>query len=187
MRIRRLLLAIILFTVAIATTLMLSMIPSISQANPSEGVSFHCQETFDKASQENLPTTVAWIPEQKKHRRIIVWKSNYFPNWNPGKRCETVSPKFQKFYDQGTLNYLTNGIVQGYPVICAVATEGDKCNQDNQLFHLKDEQSSEIVIFGLVRILIGDARPPIYQNSGGQTYVSMQQLLSKAPIVKVKN
>jgi hypothetical protein len=186
MKARKISLSIILFITAIATTLILSMIPSVSQANSSERVSFSCQNIFDRASQENLPTTVAWIPEQKKHRQIIIWKSNYFRGWDTRRRCKIVSPKFQRFYEQGTLNYLTNGRVEGNPVICAVATEGDKCNQDNQLFQLKDKRSSETVIVDLFRILIGDARGPIYQSSGRKIYVSMQKLLSKAPIVEPK-
>ena len=113
-----------------------------------------------------------------------MWKSEYFLGWNPHQRCETVSPKFQTFYNQGSLKYLTNGKVKGYPVICAVANEGDKCEKENQLFQLKDERSSELVIYRLINILEGGDGGPLYQNSGKQMYVPIDEFLHKAPTLE---
>ncbi|BAY37671.1 hypothetical protein NIES2111_20100 [Nostoc sp. NIES-2111] len=112
---------ITLFFLATFTTVMLGMAPSFSQVKSSESVGFFCQNTFDKASQQQLPTTVAWIPEKQGHIRIITWKSEAIAGWTPRERCEVVSSKFHKFYEAGKLNYLTNGKVRGYPVVCAVA------------------------------------------------------------------
>ncbi len=135
--------------------------------------------------QQNLPTTVAWIPEKRGHIRIVIWKSEIFLGWKPEQRCQNVSPKFQKFYENSSLNYLTNGKVKGYPVICAVATEGDKCSRDNQLFQLKNEQGSELVIYRLVNALEGGgATDSLYQSSGKQRYVSISEVLLKAPIIE---
>ena len=53
------LLSLILFCTAIATTQTLGITPTFSQANSPDRVSFFCQDTFDRASNTNLPTTVA--------------------------------------------------------------------------------------------------------------------------------
>lgn len=178
------LLSIILFCLAIAITQTLGITQTFSQVNSPNQVSFFCKDTFDRASNINLPTTLAWIPEKRGHTSIILWKSEYFLGWNPRQRCEIVSPKFQNFYDDGTLKYLTNGKVKGYPVICAVTTEEDKCDRDNQLFQLRDERSSELVIYRLVDILQGGSDEPLYQNSGIQMYVPIDELLRKAPTLE---
>lgn len=177
-----------LFFVSIATTLMLGITPSLSQSNSSESVNFLCKNTFDRASQENLPSTVAWIPEKRGHIRIIIWKSEAWLGWTPQQRCEVVSPKFQKFYENGNLNYLTNGKVRGYPVICAVTAEGDKCNPNNQLFQLRNQEDGKLVIYRLVNILQGGSGEfPLYQSSGKQMYVSIPEVLLKLPTVEQEN
>ncbi|MTJ55844.1 hypothetical protein FJR38_25865 [Anabaena sp. UHCC 0253] len=178
----------VLCFIAIAITLILGITPSFSQSNSSERVQFFCRKTFDKASQENLPSTVAWIPEKRGHIRIIVWKSEAWLGWTPQQRCEAVSPKFQKFYDNGQLNYLTNGKVKGYPVICAVDTEGDKCSKDHQLFQLKNQRDGELVIYRLTNLLEGGGGDfPLYQSSGQQRYVSIPKLLVNAPTIEEEN
>ncbi|MBD2680931.1 MULTISPECIES: COP23 domain-containing protein [Nostoc] len=179
------LLSIILFCLAFAITQTLGITPTFSQANSPDRVSFFCQDTFDRASNTNLPTTLAWVLEKRGHTSIILWKSEYFPGWNPRQRCEIVSPKFQSFYNQGSLKYLTNGKVKGYPVICAVANEGEKCGKENQLFQLKDERSSELVIYRLINILEGGGgTEALYQNSGKQMYVPLDEFLRKAPTLE---
>ncbi|MHC5833119.1 MAG: COP23 domain-containing protein, partial [Nostoc sp.] len=90
-----------------------------SESQPNK-VTFFCRQIFDKASGENIPATVAWVPERQGNIRFIGWKSEYFnkSGWTPEKRCEKVTTKFQESYDQGRLNYLTYGIFNGSPIIC---------------------------------------------------------------------
>ncbi|MBR8840279.1 MAG: COP23 domain-containing protein [Stigonema ocellatum SAG 48.90 = DSM 106950] len=176
----------VLTTVA---TLTVSIVPSFSESQPSEAkpnqVTFFCREVFDQASNSRIPATVAWIPERQIHVRFIGWKSEYFERngWTPQKRCATVTEKFQQFYSQGRLNYLTYGTVNGYPVICAPANPEETCNSNNQLFTLKSGSNPQIVFQNLIDITKGASSDMILQNSGKQTYLSVQALFKKAPLV----
>ena len=102
-------------------------------------VTFFCGETIDAANGNKLPTTLAWIPQRGKNVPIVYWKSYPFRGaaWTNQRRCDNVSPKFQTFYEDDRLGYLTHGINQkDDPVICAVVTDTGQCNSDNQLFQL---------------------------------------------------
>ena len=97
-----------------------------------------------------------------------------------------MSQDFQRFYDAGTLKYLTNGKLKGNPVICVVEEAGNKCNYENKLFQVKNYKISEIILYRLIAILVSDSNEPLYQNSGNKTYVPMDDLLKKAPITEDK-
>ena len=171
-----------------AVTLILGTSPSFSQGNASakqpDKVTFLCMSIYDNASGERIPATVAWVPERKVHVRFIAWKSEYFPQWLPQKRCQVVSEKFQKFYEAGRLDYLTTGIIGGYPVVCAAKSNGD-CNANNQLFTLKLGSDPQTILKRLVNIVDGTSGEPIFQSSGGKTYVNVGNFLKNAPVVNV--
>lgn len=166
----------------------LGIYPTFSQSNNSQNklnsVQFLCKEIHDKASGEKIPATVAWIPERKGHVRFIGWKSEYFirGGWSPEKRCIKVTEQFQKLYNQRRLQYITHGIRNGYPVICA-ANQGEICNEDNQLFTLKLGSTPEDILQQLIYIAEGKSKDPILQNSGEQLYVSVPKFLNKAPLI----
>ncbi|MGF1675959.1 MAG: COP23 domain-containing protein [Rivularia sp. (in: cyanobacteria)] len=157
-------------------------------ANNTQGdsVTFLCKEIFDTASQSNIPATVVWVPKRQTHVLFIAWKSEYFSNWSPKKRCEAVTQKFQKSYNEGRLSYLSTGKYNGYPVICA-AKPGETCNQENQLFTIKQGNNPELVLQRLLNISEGKSSEPLYQNSGKQLHLEVQTILDYAPAVKVED
>jgi hypothetical protein len=158
---------------------------SNSEATDSKDrVTFYCGEISDQASGGKIPATVAWVPQRKANVAIIAWKSNYIPQWDAQKRCETVSPKFQSFYEDGRLEYLTTGENQGYDIICAAVETGQACKAEDQLFQVKANNDPEAVLTGLTGIIEGTSSEPIYQSSGNQTYVSMEELLNAAPAIE---
>jgi hypothetical protein len=171
-----------------AFTLILGASPSFSQGNASakqpDKVTFLCKSIYDNASGERIPATVAWVPERKVHVRFIAWKSEYFPQFSPQKRCQLVSEKFQKFFESGSLNYLTTGIIRGLPVVCAAKINGD-CYPNNQLFTLKFGSDPQTILKRLVNIADGTSGEPIFQSSGGKTYVNVGNFLKNAPVVNV--
>ncbi|MGL5941489.1 MAG: COP23 domain-containing protein [Waterburya sp.] len=114
----------------------------------SDRVTFYCGEIPDQAGGENIPATVAWVPQREAKVAIIAWKSNYIPQWDAQKRCETVSPKFQAFYEDGRLEYLTTGENQGYDIICAAVETGQPCKAEDQLFQVKANNDPEAVLTG---------------------------------------
>lgn len=154
-----------------------------SQAN---SVTFLCKEIFDPASETNIPATVVWVPQRQTHIMFIAWKSEYFSNWSPKKRCQSVTKKFQKSYNQGRLSYLSTGKYNGYPVICA-AKPGQTCNKNNQLFTIKQGNNPQLVLQKLIDISEGKSSIPLYQNSGKKLHIEVQTMLNYAPSVKVKN
>lgn len=185
--------------VAITTVVLVSSFNQSSNANTTvtqsetsnseatyskDRVTFYCGEILDQASGENIPTTIAYVPQRRANIAIIAWKSNYIPQWDAQKRCETVSPKFQAFYEDGRLEYLTTGENQGYDIICAALEKGQPCKAEDQLFQVKANNDPEAVLTGLTGIIEGTSSEPIYQSSGDQTYVSMEELLNAAPAIE---
>ncbi|MBD2139748.1 hypothetical protein H6F32_19855 [Anabaena sp. FACHB-1237] len=171
-----------------ALTLSLSIFPGFSQDNSSNRTRFFCNQMFDQASGEKIPTTLAWSPERQAHLLFIAWKSEAFSRsqWTPLRRCQVVSEKFQKFNESGFLNYLTVGKVMNLPVICAVKNTEETCNSNNQLFTLKNGTDPKLVLEQLVNISQGKVGRPIYQSSGGKIYLNVSNYLENAPVVNVK-
>jgi hypothetical protein len=166
------------------TTIAQSQTTNSEAASSPDRVTFYCGEIPDQASGGKIPATVAYVPQRKANVAIIAWKSNYIPQWDAQTRCENVSPKFQTFYEDGRLEYLTTGENQGYDIICAAVEEGQPCKAEDQLFQVKANNDPEAVLTGLTGIIEGTSSEPIYQSSGDQTYVSMEELLNAAPAIK---
>jgi Circadian oscillating protein COP23 len=151
---------------------------------PKDRISFYCGEISDKANGGTIPATIAYVPQRKVNVAIIAWKYNYVPKWDTQKRCETVSPKFQTFYENGRLNYLTTGKNQGYDIICAAVETGQACKAEDQLFQVKASSDPGAVLKRLTGIIEGTSSQPIYQRSSQQIYVSVEELLKTAPAIE---
>ena len=151
------------------------------EALRGDRVTFFCGEIAARDSGESIPATVAWVPQRQTTIAIIAWESNYIPAWDAQRRCETVSPKFQTFYEDGRLHYLTNGVNQGYPIICATVQPGQVCTGDDQLFQVKPSSEPQEILLGLNQLLAGKSAQPLYQSSSQQIYVSVEDLLNLAP------
>ena len=173
-------------------SLSVSIYPGFGQSTTSESqpnkVTFFCRQIFDKASGENIPATVAWIPERQGNIRFIGWKSEYFnkSGLTPEKRCEKVTTKFQQSYDQGRVNYLSSGITNGYPIICGLANQGETCNSSNQLFTIKSGSNPELVLQRLTDISEGKSSDILLQSSGEQVYIAVQDFFNKTPLLNTK-
>mgnify|MGYP003335438454 CR=1 FL=1 len=165
----------------LATILLGGIAPGFSQSAAPNQVTFFCKDVFDRASGDKIPATLAWVPGRGGNVRIIGWKSEYFSK-KSGMRCEEVTQKFQKAYDEGRFNYLTTGKVKGYPIVCAVSSTDGVCNGDSQLFTLKPHDNPDLVLQQLMDILEGKASDLLMQSSGDKTYISMREFFAKAPI-----
>ncbi|WP_019504032.1 COP23 domain-containing protein [Pleurocapsa sp. PCC 7319] len=163
-------------------------IPKTGKVEPTKDrVTFSCGETVNRASGENIPATVAYVPQRQITIPIIAWESNYIPVWDAQRRCETVSSKFQTFYEDGRLNYLTNGVNQGYPIICAVLEKGQLCKGEDQLFQVKPSSNPREILLSLNELLEGKTSQPLYQIGDKQVYVSIEDLLNNTSTVDEKN
>jgi Circadian oscillating protein COP23 len=101
--------------------------------------------TFFCAINKGLPKT--YVRGQDGARKpIISWAKSLSPKLTAFDRCKQVSQRFQRSYDNGTLNTITNGVVNGYPVVCAVANTYDTCTDINVLFTLPRGSNSRLVV-----------------------------------------
>jgi hypothetical protein len=173
-------------TSAIALPILTPITPAHSQTiHKPTVVTFFCNEIYDSASGQKIPATLAWIPEKQGNVAIIGWKSQFFAKlgWNAPQRCHDVTAKFQDAYDKGHLQYLTTGLLNAYPVVCAIVKKEEVCDNTNQLFTLKPDDEPFQVLQQLMDLLTGKASDILYQSSGGRDYIPMPEFFKKAPIL----
>ena len=121
---------------------------------------------------------------------LISWVSYSAPPWTPRARCIAVSKRFERFYDNGNLRYISTGIVNGQPVLCAVRSQGDSCHGANVLVTLppgtnRYEAAQTLLDLrglaaGRTLDLSGDERFEKYVD--GETYYNLDLILSAAPV-----
>ncbi len=141
---------------------------ALTQTSPSQ-VLFFCRQGYDPGVKQSVPTTFAQRPQQRK-TAIIRWTSGQLSQWEPMKRCEAVSPRFQSAYDKGILTYLTYGWINRQRVICSTRDYGGPCEE--LLFTLKTEDNPVQVLNQLNSILGGNASSVLNQNTGqSQVYI----------------
>ena len=114
---------------AFASALLVSAIATQPSNAQSTSTTFFC------GTYEGKPTTIVRIREI--NIPIIPWNSSYFSDsaWTPERRCQEVSRRFQIYYQQGSLNYLTTREIGNMSIICAVETKRSSCQK--LLFTLK--------------------------------------------------
>jgi Circadian oscillating protein COP23 len=135
------------------------------------GSKFYCGQS------KSVPTTMA--KTSRGAVPVIHWVSTLGETYTPEKRCQMVSEKFQTFYQDGTLNYLTTGMVNQLPVICAAQKENGPCS--GILFTLKPNSDPGRTLQRLLSIR--DRAPGMVLNeSAPQIYVNMANFLDTAPI-----
>ncbi len=138
---------------------------------------------------DNSPATLVQHPNRGEVV-FINWKSNYFgaSGWTPGKRCTEVSQRFQKYQQQGSLNYVVSGSMNGYPVVCAANSPNEGCN-GRLLFTLQKGTNPNIVIEQIYARNIDANSDPLDQeaggllvNSSGKIVLHVDSFLEVAPV-----
>jgi hypothetical protein len=132
---------------------------------------FYCQ-----ADDHGVPTTYvsgAYATEKP----LIRWVSSYFADsgYDPMRRCEEVSDRFTRYYREGTLNYITTGIVNRLPVVCVSSQLGGPCN--NVLITLKPGQDATNTVQQLFDVRVGRSGP--LEESGSRFYMDFNQHLQQ--------
>jgi hypothetical protein len=113
---------------------------SLAQTNPSKNI-YKCIQN------KGTPTTVVETPRGRIE--LITWKSEAFgEKWDPQTRCQTVTKRFQDFSDQGSLRYVTTGILNNQKVICvAEKVRGDyECLSNGLLITLEPNDNPQQII-----------------------------------------
>ncbi|WP_017721614.1 COP23 domain-containing protein [Kamptonema formosum] len=166
-----------------ANTTEVSKQPESNPDKSSETVTFICREGFDKVSGQKLPTTYASNARGKI--AVVRWETNYFSKsgYTPKERCEEVSPRLQKAYENGSLLFLAYGTMNGQPAICTSRSDGGGC--DTLLITLRPNDDPMPILQQLGDTLQGRSTGPLRHSSGAsQMYiqVDIKEFLESAPV-----
>ena len=156
---------------------------------PEDRVTFYCGKISEPGIGDNVPTTLAYVPQRKAHIPIVAWTNDSLAAWNPERRCKAVSARFQTFNKDGRLHYLSNGESAGYQVVCALLDKQEQCSEENQLFNIREGTDPKDVIVRLKDVLGGKTNNTeiIQQGSGEKdyiSYISISELLENAPAIE---
>ncbi|MFB2769390.1 COP23 domain-containing protein [Pelatocladus sp. BLCC-F211] len=93
------------------TTLITSALTAfINQQSYAAGTQFYC----DKSKYQNRTVPATYVRTQDGKRILMLrWVDNdsFPPPWTTQKRCDEVSRRFQRSYDNGTLKYIITGTI----------------------------------------------------------------------------
>ncbi|MGB3655184.1 MAG: COP23 domain-containing protein [Rivularia sp. (in: cyanobacteria)] len=155
-------------------------IAAIDEPSQAQGRNFYCGQSG------GVPSTLVNTP--RGTIVVIKWVSSHFNSagYDPQRRCEEVSSRFQKHYNQGNLDFITAGYLNNQPAICA-GNGGVPCTSEKLLFTLKPGQNAANTIQQLFNIRTG-AAGPLYEStrasqSSSASVVNMNKFLQEAPIV----
>ncbi len=168
----------IALTVGISAINVLSL-PSMAQISNSD-YQFFCNRSYDKKTNLRVPTTFVYYNNHKS--ALILWTKKMV-DITPQQRCNEVSQRFQKAYNNGSLNIITNGIMKGQPVICTAKEFLGDCA--DLLVTLRPNEDSLAVLNQLKDSLSGRGVGAIKQSSGaGQMYIQidLENAVRNAPI-----
>jgi hypothetical protein len=176
-----------IFTVVVLSSFVNPLFSSASAAEKNTPASspastsarFFCGQSRVSAANKTVPTTFAHT--KRGNVPVIRWQSTFFSNSNvytPQKRCEEVSRRFQKYYGEGTLAYLTAGQMNAQNVICVSDEYGGPCQ--GLLLTLEPKDNPQAVLKDLL-----DARSraggPLTRSTGS-LYVDMANFLETTPV-----
>lgn len=126
---------------------------------------------------DGVQTTVA--KTQGGDIPVIKWVSKDLDaaGWPPEKRCAEVSGRFQAYYQDGTLKYITTGQINGENVICTADREGGDCK--NLLFTIRPGHSPQATFQNLLAVRHGDGGA--LTETGSRPYLNIDRLLGTDP------
>ncbi len=145
----------------------------VSSPTRAEGTTFVCGQS------NGVPATLAKVPQGDVP--VILWKSDYFTEagYNPLRRCQMVSERFQTYYNLGAMNYLTTGRMNGQNVVCAARSEGGPCAKDlpneGLLFTIKADSNPGETLENLLQVR-HQARGPI-SESNPRVYINLNEFI----------
>jgi Circadian oscillating protein COP23 len=136
---------------------------------------------FYCGTSKNAPTTMART--SRGSVSIIHWTSTnaFGENYPPEVRCKLVSSKFQEYYTDGTLNFLTTGVLNRQPVICAVQSRGGPCGV---LFTLKPGSDPDLTLKRLLSIR-DRSTTLVLNESISAPVIDFNDFLETAPVEEI--
>lgn len=162
--------------------LMVAIVTSGTTAQPNHAQStskFYC-DNFN-----GQPAT--YVDGRRGPVPIIHWVDDSFPPpWNPQMRCQDVSARFQRFYDNGQLDYIKAGKVNRQSVLCITRTQPGECLPGGLLITLKPGTDPQLTLQRLRNFQVGGSGVPIPLNvrqeifyANGEAYLDMRKFLAE--------
>lgn len=162
-------------------SLFLALLPFVTFSNP-EVVRSSPSVVYSCITRNGNPTTVAYTPDGTIS--LIVWKQETFSGsgWNPLRRCQEVSQRYQKYHDQGILRYIGTGKQNGYNIICVLqqVRNGWQCRSNGILITLKKDDDPEKVMKELFNI--GNRKS--YGGLVRGNIIDWEKYMQNAPIIE---
>jgi len=162
--------------------LMVAIVTNGTTAQPN-----HAQTTSKFYCGDLNGTPATYVSGRRGPVPIIVWEDKSFPPpWNPQKRCEDVSARFQRFYDNGQLDYLKAGKLNGQSVLCIARTQPGECLPGGLLITLKPETNPQLTLQRLLdfrvegsgaSISLATRKQIFYTN--GEAYLELRKFLEE--------
>ncbi|VXD23694.1 Genome sequencing data, contig C327 (modular protein) [Planktothrix serta PCC 8927] len=152
--------------------LTLGSIPFLNNPAEAQNITYSCGK-----SRDGVPTTYA-VNSTGRRIAVIRWQRDW-GSISGEARCKEVSSRFQNASNNGTLSFLTHGVMSGQKVICTAKEYGGPCS--SLLFTLRPEDNPRQVINDLFGVGYR-ARGPVVQSDDGepQIYIDMELLLQNA-------
>ncbi|NER32820.1 MAG: hypothetical protein F6J93_01855 [Oscillatoria sp. SIO1A7] len=135
---------------------------TILSLSPPSNSQQRAPRTFFCGSYNGQPATMINNPS-RGNAAFIVWGSDNFSSsgLTPQKRCREVSQRFQRYQEQGLLNYIIPETINGYPVLCASRSANGSC--DGVLFVLRPGDDPQAVVEHIVNINLRITAAPIHE------------------------
>lgn len=170
-----------LFTQILSGTA-LALGATATMAQPSYAESkFYCDTSND------VPVTM--VSTSRGNEPMIRWVSQDFisSGYTPEQRCQEVSNRFQRSYENQTLRYIRTGTINNYPVLCIARREGEACSKSRLIVTFKQDTNPEVILQQLrdFRTRVTGRPLELSKRNGtsgffafkGETYVNMHEIL----------
>lgn len=153
---------------------------SIAQPSYSER-KFYCDTSGD------VPVTM--VSTSRGNEPMIRWVSQDFlpVGYTPEQRCQEVSNRFQRAYDNQTLKYIRTGTIKNHPVLCIARREGEACDKNQLIVTFRQGSNSEVILQQLRDFRTRVTGKPLelskrtatggFFSFGGETYFEIQEIL----------
>lgn len=149
--------------------------------------SYAQREKFFCGMSRGNPATI--VNTNRGNKPIISWVDSAFPApWTPGQRCEEISDRFNRFYQNGTLKFIRSGELKRQPVLCVASYNGGPCLPDGVLVTLKPGTDPQLILYRLLNKSVGsggriielkDNNNVIY-NVGKSSYLDVQKFIGES-------
>ena len=166
------------------TAIALTVVGTISEPGNAQINKFYCGVS------RGVPATLVRTPRGNKP--MIRWVDSAFPPpWTPIRRCEDISARFQRFFSNGTLNFLRAGKFNGQPVLCVAGYKGGPCLPSGVLVTLKSNANPRQVMQKLLdnragsssdgAILLNEGNKSLeYLTIDGADYFDIQKIIDES-------